>query len=44
MFNTNQNRLRISWQSTLVLAAVSFLLAAVVTGLVAFIADHMLWG
>jgi hypothetical protein len=43
MFNTNQNRQRMSWQNTLVLAAISLLLAAVGTGLVVFIVDHMLW-
>jgi hypothetical protein len=32
-----------SWQKTLILAAVSLLLSAFVTGLIAFIADHILW-
>jgi hypothetical protein len=33
-----------SWQETLVLAGVSLVLSAVVTGLVAFIADHFFSG
>jgi hypothetical protein len=34
---------QMSWQKTLILAGVSLVLSAVVTGLVAFIADHILW-
>jgi hypothetical protein len=42
VLNTNLNRKRMSWQKTLILASVSLVLSAIVTGLVAFIADHIL--
>jgi hypothetical protein len=32
-----------SWQKTMLLAGVSLLLSAILTGLVAFIGDHILW-
>ena len=34
--------MKMSWQTTMILAGASLLLSAIVTGLVAFIADHIL--
>jgi hypothetical protein len=34
-------RAKMSWQQTLVLAGASLVLSAIVTGLVAFITDHI---
>jgi ABC-type spermidine/putrescine transport system permease subunit II len=39
----DRTEIRMSWQRTLILAAVSLLLSTIVTGLVAFIVNHMLW-
>jgi hypothetical protein len=39
----DRTEIRMSWQKTMMLAGVSLLLSAIVTGLVAFIVDHMLW-